>query len=123
MGQMIMEAVGPWWFVWALAVAVLGVGRLVRVITYDSFPPAAAFRRWWTRWTMDHNHGDWEILFRCPWCLPPWIVLICGGWFALSFLAEWVAWTWWLFWGWLAITYVISMVIVRDEPAEPGEHS
>jgi len=121
MTETFVEAVGPWWFVWAIVVAVLGVGRLVRVITYDKFPPAAAFRRWWTGWTMKHKHDEWEILFFCPWCLPPWIALIAGGWFGLTFLAEWVAWTWWVFWGWLAISYVISMVIVRDEPAEPGQ--
>lgn len=123
MKEAILEALGPWWFVLAIAVAVLGVGRLVRVLTYDKFPPAMWWRRTWSKWVERHNHSDWEILFYCPWCLPPWVALVCGGWFALGFVAEWVAWAWWIFWGWLAISYVISMVIVRDEPAEPGEHS
>lgn len=119
MKEAIVDTVGPWWFALAIAVAVIGVGRLVRVITYDKFPPAAWFRRRWTAWCMKHDHMDWEVLFFCPWCLPPWVALVCGGWFAFTFVAEWVAWTWWIFWGWLAISYLISMLIVRDEPYDP----
>jgi hypothetical protein len=120
-GQALIEAVGPWWFILAIAVAVLGVGPQTRVVTYHLFPPAKWLRQKWTDWVVKHNHQDWYILFSCPWCMPPWLLLICGGWFALSFTAVWIAWAWWLFWGWLALSYVISMVIVRDEPYDPEQ--
>lgn len=117
----IVEAVGPWWWLVAVAVAVLGVGRLTRVVTYDKFPPAMWLRQRWTDWVVKHRHEAWNVLFYCPWCMAPWLMALCGGWFALTFTAAWVAWTWWIFWGWLALAYVTSMVIVRDEPAGGDE--
>lgn len=116
MEEALAAAVGPWWIVWAVAVAVLGVGRWSRLVTYDTFPPAAAARQWWANRTK--NHVEWGNLAFCPWCFTPWLMLVCIGWFALTFLAVWIAWAWWLFWGWGALAYVASMVIARDEPAD-----
>lgn len=118
MGEAMIQAAGPWWFVWAIAVAILGVGRWARLLTYDRFPPAMAVRQGWTNWVTKHKHDTWNDLFYCQWCLAPWLMLICIGWFALSFLAVWIAWTWWLFWAWGAISYLASMVVARDEPGE-----
>lgn len=115
MGQ-IVEIIGAWWPIWAVLVAILGVGRWARLVTYDSFPPAAAVRQWWAKVTKDR--GDWGDLFFCPWCFTPWLMLVCIGWFALTFTAVWVAWTWWIFWGWGALAYVASIVIAYDQPKD-----
>lgn len=98
-------------------VVVFGVGRLTRVIVHDHFPPAERFRMWWTAFT---QNGPWALLFTCFWCLPFWIVLVCLGWFALGLFVWWVALVWWIFWGALALAYLVSIVIARDEP-ESGE--
>lgn len=116
MAEVVMEVVGPWWFALALAVLVLGVGRLARVVVFDSFPPAAWVRQKWSDWTAKHGHDEWTILLFCWWCFTPWLMAFALGWFTLTFVATWVAWTWWIFWGWLALSYVASMVIARDEP-------
>lgn len=99
----------------AILVAVLGVGRLTRVIVYDDFPPAVWWRIKWSEWTHD---GPWTKLFLCWWCLSFWVSLVCIGWYIVGYYVPWVAWTWWVFWGALAISYAAVMVIVRDEPKE-----
>lgn len=99
----------------AVLVAVFGVGRLTRVLTYDSFPPAAWIRAKWETVTADKasgRPGEWGKLATCFWCATPWIMLVCIGWGLLSSLH----WSWWLFWGWLALSYLASIVIARDEP-------
>lgn len=106
----------PITIVLAALVAILGAGRLTRIIFWDSFPPAVAFRMAWDKLTIGNS---WNILFHCPWCLAPWVMLACIGWFALGTIVFWVAVVWWVFWGWLALSYVASMVVVRDEP-EPN---
>lgn len=98
----------------ALLVTWLGVARLVRVIVHDSFPPAVWWRTLWSdRIT---KNGPWSMLFTCFWCLPFWVVLVCAGWFFLGLVVVWVAWVWWIFWGALAIAYLASVFIRRDEP-------
>lgn len=116
MVEMIQSVVGPWWFILAIVVAILGVGRLARIVTFDKFPPAAWVRQQWANLTKDK--GDWVLLLYCWWCATPWIMLACIGWFMLSFTAVWIAWTWWIFWGWLGLSYVSSMILARDEPKE-----
>ena len=97
----------------AIVVAILGVGRLTRVIVHDDFPPAMWWRDTWRRIT---NDGPWSMLFLCWWCLSFWIALVCIGWFIAGYYVVWIAWTWWIFWGALAVSYAATMVIVRDEP-------
>jgi hypothetical protein len=103
----------PWLIVAAVLVVVFGVGRLSRVLTYDVFPPSIAVRIWWDKITHD---GSWSKLVHCFWCATPWIMLVALGWFALGLVVVWVAVIWWLFWGWLALAYVSSIIIARDEP-------
>lgn len=96
--------------VWAVAVVVglLSAARLTRLLTQDSFPPAAWLRRKWDEVTDD---GDWSILAHCHWCMGPWMTLPVGAWALLSELHI----SWWLFNGWLAAAYVVSMIVERDE--------
>lgn len=117
----LIEAVGIWWWALAIVVLILGPARLSRIVTHDKFPPAAWLRQKWTDWVVAHNHESWGPLLFCFWCFTPWVVLVAIGWFALSFLAAWIAWTWWLFWGWLALSYVASIVMAYDEPS--GSHN
>lgn len=123
MGQALIEAVGGWWWILAIAVAILGVGRLSRVVTHDLFPPAIWLRQTWTNWTVKHGHQAWTSLFYCWWCFTPWLMAVCIAWFALTFAPgwEWTAWAWWLLWGWLAVSYLASIILARDEPASPDD--
>jgi hypothetical protein len=99
----------------ALFVAILGVGRLSRLITYDLWPPAMAVRDWWDNLT---KHGEWSKLIHCQWCLTPWLMLVCLLTFAAGLLVAWALIAWFAFWGWLALSYLASMVVARDEPRE-----
>lgn len=99
----------------AMVVAVLGVARLTRAIVYDDFPPSVWWRIKWSEWT---NDGPWSKLFLCWWCLSFWVALACIGWFLVGLLVPWIAWAWWIFWGALALGYLATMVIIRDEPKE-----
>jgi len=103
-----------WLIAAAIAVAVLGVGRLSRILTYDDFPPAMAIRDWWTGLAP----YAWRKLVTCYWCATPWIMLACIGWFAAGLWVEWIAYAWWIFWGWLALSYASSIIIARDEPQD-----
>ena len=112
-----MNLVLPDMFVAVIAIltGLLGVGRLTRVIVYDDFPPSVWWRMLWGRWT---GGTLWEKLFTCWWCLSFWVSLLCIGWFLLIDVAPIFFWSWWVFWGALALSYVATMVIVRDEPRE-----
>lgn len=107
----------------AVLVIVLGVGRLSRVVTWDSYPPAIAIRERWLHLTGEYieetkawEPGPWTKLLTCFWCFTPWLMLLAGGWFVLGLYVVWVAWIWWAFWSWLALSYVASMILARDEP-------
>lgn len=104
-----------WIAVLAIIVGIVGVARLTRVIVHDDFPPAVWWRTKWSEWTHD---GPWAKLFLCWWCLSFWIALVCIGWFLLIDVSAFFLWTWWIFWGALALSYLATMLIVRDEPNE-----
>ena len=105
-----------WWLAVAFVVAAFGVGRWARLVTYDTFPPAAWWRQTWANWT--RNHEEWGNLMFCPWCFGFWLAGVCIAWFLLSFLAVWIAWAWWLFWGWGALAYIASIIVSHDEPKD-----
>lgn len=105
-----------WLIVASVLVALFGVGRLSRIITWDEYPPTIALRAWWTRITKPYP--GWEKLFTCFWCFTPWLMLGALGWFAVGLWVEWVAIAWWVFWGWLALSYATSIIMARDEPQD-----
>ena len=97
----------------AVLVAVVGAARLTRIVTHDSWPPAAAVRAWWTRLFTreDGALSDWHLLAVCHWCFGPWA-------FAFALATAWATSlhpVWWVFWGWLAGSYLVSMIVERDE--------
>lgn len=93
----------------AAVVCVLGCARFTRLLTSDTYPPAIWVRVTWGNLT---RHGAWEELATCPFCAAPYIVAVSLAWAWFSDLH----WTWWVFHLWLAISYLVSMVVVRDEP-------
>lgn len=95
-----------------ILVGVLGTGRIVRLVTYDDYPPTIAIRAGWARLV---NDSGWSKLASCLWCFAPWAAIPCGLWFWLGY-GTWVEAAWWIFYGWMAFGYVISMVVARDEP-------
>ena len=105
---------GVWVWLAAIAVGVLGAGRLTRLLVHDSYPPAQRLRQWWTARTWDKEKdeaGPWGLLVTCHWCASPYV-------FALVLASAWATslhWAWWLFWGWLAGSYLVAMVVERDE--------
>lgn len=108
----------PFLTILVVATFALGVGRLSRVITWDAFPPSIRLRELWVKATSsaDGTPGPWGKLFTCFWCLTPWLMLGSMAWFAVGMLVPWIAIAWWVFWGWLALSYLSSMLIARDEP-------
>lgn len=108
--EMVMEL--GWWLVPAVLVAVIGVARVVRLITHDDFPPSVWFRDAVQKIA---DGSPWGKVAFCLWCATPWIMLLCGGWFALSLTVEWAAWAWWVFWGWMALSYLASLFTYWDE--------
>jgi hypothetical protein len=105
---------GIWVWIAAVVVAVLGAARFTRLIVHDTYPPAVAVRQWWVRVTWDDKtstEGRWGLLATCHWCASPYV-------FALVLGSGWLSdlhWGWWLFWGWLAGSYLTAMVVERDE--------
>lgn len=95
---------------WLLAfiVGTLSVGRLTRLLTQDSFPPAV-----WLRIKLDDKTDDsaWNILMHCHWCLSIWVTAPIALWAWLSSLHT----SWWVFNGIMAAAYVAAMVVERDE--------
>lgn len=102
-----------WWqAILAVIVGVVGSARLTRVITIDDYPPTIAIRIWWDTITKD---GAWSKLVHCPWCMGPWITLIALASFVVSFLHPALGWAWWIFWGWLALSYWTSQYVYFDQ--------
>ena len=113
---MIAITIDDHWIIFiAIIVAIVGVARLTRAIVHDDFPPFVWWRIKWSTWTKD---GPWAKLFHCWWCLSFWVALVCIGWFLLTAVHVFFLWTWWIFWGGLALSYLATMLIVRDEPKE-----
>ena len=110
---------GVWWWVAAALVAVVGAARLTRLVVHDDYPPSMWLRTRWLRITSLRGvdgqrtgvEGPWSKLLTCHWCFGPWA-------FALVLLTAWATnlhVAWWVFWGWLAGSYLVSMTVERDE--------
>ncbi len=95
------------WVAFAVVI-VFGVARLGRIITHDDYPPAEFFRQKWLELVGDR----WGKLALCPWCMNPYLVAgsLAWWWFSDGH------WTWWFFWGWLAVSQAASTVSAYDEP-------
>lgn len=92
----------------AFVVGSLSAGRITRLLTQDSFPPAVWLRMKWDDKTDDNQ---WNVLMHCHWCLSFWVTAPIGLWAWLSNLHT----LWWVFNGIMAATYVAAMIVERDE--------
>lgn len=93
----------------AVIVGILSAARLTRLLVDDSWPPSAWAR---DRWRVLVRDGKWSDLVDCAFCAAPYFtagVLATALW---SDLAQW----WWIINGWLAASYIASMIVVRDTP-------
>ena len=99
------------WWVYALAalVSVIGVGRIVRLITYDKFPPMIALRERWIEITHD---GPWSQLVKCGFCLSVWITPISWAWAWASNLH----WSWWAAHLLVTCMYLSAILVAYDQP-------
>lgn len=91
----------------AFLVGVVGTARLTRLLTQDTYPPAAWVRSKWEGWT---SGTGWEDLVTCPYCAAPYIALVNG---AVGWATDWHV-AWWAFNIWLTVAYLASMVVIRD---------
>lgn len=96
------------YYVVAAIVGVLSVARLTRLLTNDDFPPSEWIRTTWDKITKE---GAWSALARCLWCASPYITAAVLAWGLLSHFH----WTWWVFNGWMAASYVASWLVFHDE--------
>ena len=104
-----MSGVSPEFYWIAVAViTVLSAARLTRLAVADKFPPVAAIRDWYIDKT--DSRPQWQYLAFCPYCAGPWLTLLVllSGW-----LTDWHT-AWWVFNGWLAASYLASIVVVFD---------
>jgi len=92
----------------AVIVGTLSIARLTRLITQDTFPPAVWLR---IKWDDATEGSGWNSLLHCHWCIAPWITLPIGLWGWLTNLQP----AWWVFNAWLAVAYIASMIVERDE--------
>jgi hypothetical protein len=108
----------------AYLLAVIATARATRLITWDSWPPVLALRLRFLTWTGRTEARDrWSPIATCPFCVAPWIGLVVV---AVAVVAQvWrpnlgtLAGWWWLLAVWASLSYLASMVVVRDEPPEP----
>jgi hypothetical protein len=123
----------------AYVAAVVGVARVVRLVTSDTWPPVKRARDRWEVWTAtkgadglplwdDEGHpvpGPWTPLFTCPFCFAPYpaaaavaAAVVAGIWTPdLSTLAGW----WWTLAVWASGSYAAAMIVLRDEPPPVDE--
>lgn len=104
-----------WWanVLIAIPILILGAGRFTRLVTYDDFPPTIWLRVQWDKVT---EGSTWNKLLHCFWCFGHWATLLVGAWFVVGIFVPWIAWTWWIVWTWFALSYLVSMLVARDEP-------
>lgn len=107
-----IATVEVWHAILAFFVGVIGAARLTRVVVYDDFPPAMRFRIWWDTVTKD---GPWAKLVHCGWCFGFWATVAMVASFLVSFAHPALGWAWWLFWGVLAMSYLVSQYVHFDE--------
>lgn len=98
----------------AVVTGVIAVSRVTRLIVDDTWPPVVWARGVWDRvW----GQSPWVALIECPHCVAPYVAAADIGWAVWSGLNNW----WWAVNGWLAVSYLASMLNVRDIPVDMRE--
>jgi hypothetical protein len=113
-------------FYWVAVVAttVLSVARLARLLVIDKWPPVKKVRDWYETKT---DGSDWQWLTMCAFCMAPWCAVwvlawgLLAGVYPLDYPAsEFWAQAWWVFNGWLAVSYLAGTYVARDGSGAEG---
>jgi hypothetical protein len=91
-------------------VGIIASARITRLVVADDYPLIVKARVAW-----DNNvRGLWNKLLHCHWCFAPWATLLVGF---LAWLCDYhgVPVVWFIVFGWLAASYLASMVVQFDE--------
>lgn len=91
-------------------VGIIAAARITRLVVVDDYPLIVKARIAWD----NKVRGMWNKLLHCHWCFAPWATLVVG---ALAYACDqWgVAYVWFIVFGWLAASYLASMVVQFDE--------
>jgi hypothetical protein len=100
-------------FEWVAAaiVAALSAARITRLFVFDSWPPTARLRAWWE----GKVSAEWEPLLKCGYCFGVYsAAAVLGSAWAIVALTGSLHWGWWLFNGWMALSYTASIIVAFD---------
>lgn len=95
-------------FLWvAIAfTSVVSASRITRLFTHDVFPPIA----WLREKLVKISPGEWATLWVCPYCFAMYSAIVVLLW---GYFVRWDTY-WWLFNGWMAISYLAATYMVND---------
>lgn len=106
-------ALYPWFAIVTGVVLAVGVGRVVRMLVHEDYPPTTWVRH---RIIALTRGGDWSKIATCHWCAAPYLVGASMAWFALGlFVWQPLLWGWWILHLWSAISYLTSWIVHHDE--------
>ena len=101
-------------FEWIAAaiIAAISTARITRLVVWDTFPPSAHLRAKWADWT---DGGAWEDLLKCGYCFGVYAAAFTlgTGWLSVALVGD-LHWSWWLFHGWMALSYVAAIIMTFD---------
>lgn len=96
----------------ALAILVIGTARIVRLIAFDAYPPAAWLR---VKWDDATHQSDWNKLLHCAYCLAPWVAILNLIAYELTLnLGEAYLSAWYLANLWLTVSYLAAILVAYD---------
>lgn len=109
-------------FYWiaVVLVTIVSAARLSRLLVIDKFPPIKRVRTWYEDKT---DGSDWQWLALCAFCMAPWVmVFVFGTGLAAGVYGDplgrpedhWAFLAWWLFNGWMAMSYLAASYVARD---------
>lgn len=99
----------------AAVVLIFAVARVIRLITFDSFPPVQYLR---DRWDLKTNESGWNELFHCGFCAGFWVSLVMTP-IAVGSVLGWGVFAsftglLWVFLGVLAVGYIAAIIVATN---------
>lgn len=102
-------------YIFAAIGLVLAVSRVVRLVTFDDFPPMARIRE---AWDVKTAGSAWNELLHCPYCFGYWasgpaVILAAGflfGWPVLLTMAG----IFWVLVAWFAVGYLAGIIVASN---------
>lgn len=97
----------PFQIVCTALVAVGGVARVTRLLTWDVYPPVAFVRRWYIS---KMGESDWAVLAQCAYCAAPYVA---AGDLAWGYFTHWQT-AWFIVNTWLTVSYAAAITVRYD---------